>query len=56
MDTDSLLGLVHLRGAQTRYFAVEDEEVADGTDKLAVVLERQISYFAEADTLEGFFQ
>ncbi len=37
-------------------FAVGDEEVADGTDKLVVVLERQISYFAEAHTPEGFFR
>ncbi|KAI9665919.1 MAG: hypothetical protein M1821_003854 [Bathelium mastoideum] len=37
-------------------FAVDDEELAPGEELLAVVLERQISYFAEEDGLHGLLR
>lgn len=37
-------------------FAVDEPKLADGVDKLAVVLERQISYFADEDGLNGFLK
>ncbi|CAI6334266.1 unnamed protein product [Periconia digitata] len=35
-------------------FAVEEEELDEGVDPLAIVIERQISYFADEDGLSGF--
>lgn len=37
-------------------FAVGEEELAEGEEKLSVVLERQISYFADGDGLDGFLK
>ncbi|KAK4983981.1 hypothetical protein LTR50_006891 [Elasticomyces elasticus] len=37
-------------------FAVDDEELADGEEPLSVVLERQISYFADEDGLNGLLK
>ncbi|KAK2733738.1 hypothetical protein FQN57_001965 [Myotisia sp. PD_48] len=37
-------------------FAVGDEELDEGVDRLAIVLERQISYFAEEDSLKEFLK
>ncbi|KAF1816968.1 kinase-like protein [Eremomyces bilateralis CBS 781.70] len=37
-------------------FAVADEELKDGEDKLAVVLERQLSYFSDLESLDGLLQ
>ena len=37
-------------------FAVDESELAEGVEKLAVVLERQISYFADEDGLNGLLQ
>ncbi|MCJ1250871.1 hypothetical protein MMC30_008099 [Trapelia coarctata] len=37
-------------------FAVDGKELADGEELLAVVLERQISYFADADGLDGLLK
>lgn len=37
-------------------FAVADEELKDGEDKLAIVLERQLSYFSDVDSLGGLLQ
>ena len=37
-------------------FAVDEEELADGEEPLAVVLERQISYFADEDGLNGLLK
>ncbi|KAL9119080.1 MAG: hypothetical protein Q9187_004366 [Circinaria calcarea] len=37
-------------------FAVGDEELAEGEDRLSHVLERQISYFAEEDGLNGLLK
>ncbi|KAF2133279.1 kinase-like protein [Dothidotthia symphoricarpi CBS 119687] len=36
--------------------AVGDEELQDGEDKLAIVLERQLSYFSDIDSLYGLLQ
>nr|POE78460.1 hypothetical protein CFP56_60692 [Quercus suber] len=41
-------GIVHL------IFAVDQSELPEGIDKLAVVIERQISYFGDTDGLDGF--
>ncbi|RMD42378.1 hypothetical protein DV735_g2739, partial [Chaetothyriales sp. CBS 134920] len=42
---------------KTVIFAVDEEELKEGEDKLAVVLERQLSYFADGiDDLEGLLQ
>jgi serine/threonine protein kinase len=35
-------------------FAVEEEDLEDGEEPLAVILERQISYFADEDGLNAF--
>jgi serine/threonine protein kinase len=35
-------------------FAVGDDELEEGVDRLAIVIERQISYFADGDGLEVF--
>ncbi|OAT01167.1 serine/threonine protein kinase [Blastomyces dermatitidis ER-3] len=37
-------------------FAVGEEELDEGVDPLAIVIERQISYFADEDTLNGFLK
>ena len=37
-------------------FAVDESELPEGVDKLAVVLERQISYFADQDGLNGLLR
>ena len=37
-------------------FAVEDEELAKGEDRLERVLERQVSYFSDWDSLEAFLR
>ncbi|KAK0925656.1 hypothetical protein LTR29_018015 [Friedmanniomyces endolithicus] len=37
-------------------FAVDESKLAEGVDKLAVVLERQISYFADEDGLSGLLR
>lgn len=37
-------------------FAVGDNELEDGVDRLAIVIERQISYFADLPGLDGFFK
>lgn len=37
-------------------FAVSEEELGEGEEKLAVVLERQISYFADLDGLNGLLK
>lgn len=37
-------------------FAVGEEELAEGEERLAVVLERQISYFADEDGLNGLLK
>ncbi|KAK5133296.1 hypothetical protein LTR08_008030 [Meristemomyces frigidus] len=37
-------------------FAVDESELSEGEDKLAIVLERQISYFADEDGLNGFLR
>ncbi|KAH1365460.1 hypothetical protein KXX14_006095 [Aspergillus fumigatus] len=37
-------------------FAVGDDELEDGVDRLAIVIERQISYFADLPGLDGFFK
>lgn len=34
-------------------FAVADEELEEGEDKLAIVLERQLSYFSNIESLGG---
>jgi serine/threonine protein kinase len=35
-------------------FAIEKEDLGEGEEPLAVILERQISYFADEDGLNGF--
>ncbi|OJJ43918.1 hypothetical protein ASPZODRAFT_72814 [Penicilliopsis zonata CBS 506.65] len=37
-------------------FAVGEDELEEGVDPLAVVIERQISYFADEDGLKGFLE
>ena len=37
-------------------FAVDEEELAEGEETLSVVLERQISYFADEDGLNGLLK
>ncbi|OJZ92141.1 hypothetical protein ASPFODRAFT_55764 [Aspergillus luchuensis CBS 106.47] len=37
-------------------FAVGDDELDEGIDRLAVVIERQISYFADKDGFHGFLE
>ncbi|KNG88038.1 hypothetical protein ANOM_004084 [Aspergillus nomiae NRRL 13137] len=37
-------------------FAVREDELEEGVDPLAVVIERQISYFADEDGLNGFLK
>ena len=37
-------------------FAVGDEELEEGVDPLAIVLERQISYFPDADGIDAFLR
>lgn len=37
-------------------FAVQEDELEEGIDPLAVVIERQISYFADEDGLNGFLK
>ena len=37
-------------------FAVGEEELGEGVEPLAVVIERQISYFADEDGLSGFLK
>ena len=37
-------------------FAVDESELAQGVDKLAIVLERQMSYFADQDGLNGLLR
>ncbi|KAH7348172.1 kinase-like domain-containing protein [Pyrenochaeta sp. MPI-SDFR-AT-0127] len=37
-------------------FAVGDEELKEGEDKLAIVLERQLSYFSDLESLGGLLQ
>lgn len=34
-------------------FAIDEEELKEGEDKLAVVLGRQLSYFADLESLGG---
>ena len=44
--------------ALTRWviFAVGDDELKEGEEKLAVVLERQLSYFSDLESLGGLLQ
>jgi serine/threonine protein kinase len=35
---------------------VADEELGEGEDKLAVIIERQLSYFSEWDSLQGLLR
>ncbi|OJJ74559.1 hypothetical protein ASPBRDRAFT_668090 [Aspergillus brasiliensis CBS 101740] len=37
-------------------FAVGDDELDEGIDRLAVVIERQVSYFADKDGFHGFLE
>ncbi|KAL9094719.1 MAG: hypothetical protein Q9165_002989 [Trypethelium subeluteriae] len=37
-------------------FAVADEKLKEGEDKLAIVLERQLSYFSDLESLGGLLQ
>ena len=37
-------------------FAVTDEELKEGEDKLVLVLERQLSYFSDLESLGGLLQ
>lgn len=37
-------------------FAVGDEELKEGEDKLAIILERQLSYFSDLEGLIGLLQ
>lgn len=37
-------------------FAVGDEEVREGEEKLAIVLQRQVSYFADSQGLDGLLR
>ncbi|CRL24102.1 Serine/threonine-protein kinase, Ulk1/Ulk2 [Penicillium camemberti] len=37
-------------------FAVREDELEEGVDPLAVVIERQVSYFADEDGLNGFLK
>lgn len=37
-------------------FAVGDEELAEGEEPLSIILERQISYFADEDGLNGLLR
>ena len=37
-------------------FAVGDDELDEGVDPLAIVIERQISYFADEAGLDGFLK
>jgi serine/threonine protein kinase len=37
-------------------FAVDEEELAEGEEPLSVTLERQISYFADEDGLNGLLK
>jgi len=37
-------------------FAVGEEELAEGEEPLSVILERQISYFADEDGLDGLLK
>ncbi|GCB26354.1 2-hydroxyacid dehydrogenase homolog [Aspergillus awamori] len=37
-------------------FAVSDDELDEGIDRLAIVIERQISYFADKDGFHGFLE
>jgi hypothetical protein len=37
-------------------FAVGEEELAQGEERLSIVLERQISYFADEDGLNGLLK
>lgn len=37
-------------------FAVGDEELKEGEEKLAIVLERQLSYFSDLESLGGLLQ
>lgn len=37
-------------------FAVDEEELAEGEEPLSVVLERQMSYFADEDGLNGLLK
>lgn len=37
-------------------FAVGDDELEEGVERLAVVIERQMSYFADPDSLEAFLK
>lgn len=37
-------------------FAVGDEELEEGEEKLAIVLERQLSYFSDLESLGGLLQ
>ncbi|KAL2872746.1 putative calcium/calmodulin dependent protein kinase [Aspergillus lucknowensis] len=37
-------------------FAVREDELEEGVDRLAIIIERQISYFADEDGLNGFLK
>lgn len=37
-------------------FAVDEEKLPDGVDKLAIVLKRQLSYFSEYESFEGLMR
>jgi hypothetical protein len=37
-------------------FAVDEEELAEGKELLAIILERQISYFTDEDGLDGLMK
>ncbi|KAH7094906.1 kinase-like domain-containing protein [Paraphoma chrysanthemicola] len=47
-------GIVCIHAVTKRViFAVADEELVEGEDKLAVVIERQLSYFSDPESLSG---
>ena len=39
--------------AKTLVFRFDDSEIRDGMDRLGMIIERQMSLFAEEDTLDG---
>lgn len=47
-----LIYLVYLRGTQPVIFAIGDDELEERVDRPAVVIEHQISYFADVTDLK----
>lgn len=48
--------IVHLCPDKKVIFAVADGDLKEGEEKLAIVLERQLSYFSNLESLDGLFQ